>query len=630
MKLLSAGQGVSAKSYTQLQFNCTRNKQCQRLFYVPVNQFSDIGFFTDLPGKPDTYQIEVYNVCDIANIGSAISGEYVIGTKPDGTWYGTFGSLIVTPPMGVIYDKFFFKLSFTIGALTYVYYSEQYEFPWCANLTPLRGCYPNEAIGVDAFDCNGIYYGFPNNEDFLGSDNYRYIHTAFVRLGSIIEQKNSFNFTAFNSKKVYKSEFIRQWLFESDIVPTFFKDVLIGIYNRGNVQINGAEWKLADQQEVNMIDTDSKLWRLDIMLDSLCKQSYGCSPADCVLPTPGCNGNPTNVTFELVEGQYVFTFTDGTILAGDTIDWEIRNQETDALIDSGSVTTEPLQFAVDETDLSLDDTCYIVRWRKHCLAGTFSDFETQIIGTCELTPCEEDGFIINGGEPPVYAALFWSPDERDFTTSQECGGHSYSVPGMGWVVWIGFFSDPDCLIPQSVTLIDYPVVVNSFEYEISGTGFAFPVNAYPQFLDQLNTEFCTLDGPVEQPLPTLGESECWDDPEEGTTVDPGLLTIVRAGEAPSHVTLIACVEITNGVCGPNCVYPDVTESQGLNPYYGRIKFCMEGVGIYNGSVTIDDGTTTEVIPGPFIVGGSCVFQLSTANFYLDSNHPITVTFDLHA
>jgi len=289
MKLIPAGFGEMATPYTDLLFNCTRNQKCQRTFYVPVKLFSDIVLFTDLPGEPTLVQIDVLNVCDIENEGSAVASKYVAGTKPDGSWYAVLGSLIVTPPIGVVYHKFFFRVTFTVSGIDYIYFSEQYEFPICETLTFVRGCYPNQEVGTDAFDCNGIYYGFPNNEeDFLGDHNYRYVHSGYVRLGSVIEQRNKMTFTAFNNRTTYKSVFNREWLFEQDIVPTFYKDVLIGIYNRGMVQVDGKEWKLADSQDVAMIDTDSKLWRLDIVFDEECKQSYGCKPRDCFLPVDPC------------------------------------------------------------------------------------------------------------------------------------------------------------------------------------------------------------------------------------------------------------------------------------------------------------------------------------------------------
>lgn len=291
MKLLYAGVGLGVAPYTDLLFNCTRNQKCERPFYVPVNLFSDISLYADIQGSPTLVLIEVLNVCDIANVGTAIPGKYVIGTKPDGTWYAVFSDLIVTPPVGVTYTRFFFKITLTIGGQDYVWYSQQYEFPICETLTQVRGCYPNEEVGVDAFDCNGIYYGYPNNEDFLGSGIFHYTHLAYVRLGSIIEQANKMTFTAFNNKKTYKSVFVRESLFESEIVPKFYKDVLIGIYNRGNILVNGVEWKLSETQDIRVIDNDSKLWRVDINLDSECKQTFGCKATDCDCVAAGFTGS---------------------------------------------------------------------------------------------------------------------------------------------------------------------------------------------------------------------------------------------------------------------------------------------------------------------------------------------------
>lgn len=297
MKLIYAGQGGSVKPYTALLFNCTRNQKCQSPFYVPVNMFSDIVFFADLLGEPSMMQIEVMNVCDITHVGTAVSTRYVIGQTNTGSWYATIGNLVVTPPVGVTYSKFFFKLSFTIAGILHVFYSQQYEFPYCDDLKFLRGCYPNETAGTDAYDCNGVYYGFPTTDTIIGDQYYRYIHSAFLRMSSVIEQRNKFTFTAFNSKKIYKSVVDRESLLEFEIVPTFFKDELLGIFARGQVQYDGIEYILADSQDISIIDVDSKLWKMDMLFASQCKQTFGCDAADCVLPgpPPDCC-SPTEVT----------------------------------------------------------------------------------------------------------------------------------------------------------------------------------------------------------------------------------------------------------------------------------------------------------------------------------------------
>lgn len=287
MKMIYAGQDGSTKTFDQLLFNCTRNQKCQKPFYVPVNQFSDIVLYADLPGVPEDMTFEVMNVCEIGNVGSFVPFDYVIGQRDDLGYYGVFGGFIVTPPVGVTYQRFFFKITVTIGVNVYTWFSEQYEFPVCETLTELKGCYPNEREGVAAYDCNGLYYGYPTvDETQLGNPNYKYIHKGFVRMGEIIEQRNRMQFTAFNSQRIFRNEFTREWLFEFELVPTFYKDHLIAIFNRGNVQVDGTEWKLADTQDISMIDTDSKLWRMDMTFDKLCKQVFGCAPADCEFRIP--------------------------------------------------------------------------------------------------------------------------------------------------------------------------------------------------------------------------------------------------------------------------------------------------------------------------------------------------------
>lgn len=280
MKMIYAGTEEALIPYANLLFNCNRNKYCQREFYIPVQNFSDLVLYLDFPGEPETIDIQIIDVCDPESVFTATSSLYVAGTKPDGSWYGVFGSLTVEPNT---LKRFFIKISVLVAGVTYIYYSQQIEIPVCDPLMLLQSCYPLKEIGVDTDDCNGIYYGQPNNpDDALGSITYRYVHTAFVRMGSVTEQKNRMTFTAFNSKKTYKSVLTRESLLEFELVPTFYKDQLLGIFNRGNIEVAGVKWKLAESQDISMIDKDSKLWRMDILLDEECRQPFGCASLDCL------------------------------------------------------------------------------------------------------------------------------------------------------------------------------------------------------------------------------------------------------------------------------------------------------------------------------------------------------------
>lgn len=289
---LVIGEGNPRKD--DFQFNCTRNKSCQRAFYVPVNSIDDIQFYADLPfGKPDTITINLIDGCTGETYTGLVSSKYIVGKKPDFSWYGVFGHFV--PPEGFSGSTcFHFELIFTVAETSYIFFSEQFCQEVCGDLMFLQGCYPNEPLGTDATDCNGIYYGFANVNDFLGNYNYRYFHWAYVRLGSVIEQKNKFVFSTFNSKWTYKNDFTREYLLEFEPVPTFYKNVIIGIYNRGNIKINGFNYLLSPEQELQILDEDSKIWHCDALLTEECLQYFGCGQDDCKLPDQCCD--PTDVS----------------------------------------------------------------------------------------------------------------------------------------------------------------------------------------------------------------------------------------------------------------------------------------------------------------------------------------------
>lgn len=395
MKLIYAGILGTELPYTSLLFNCTRNQNCQAPFYVPVKQFSDIVFYADLPVLPESIQVEVLNVCDIDNVGSAVFTNYVAGKNKKG-WYGVFGTPVVTPPEGVTYNCFFFKVKIVVGETTYVYYSEQMCFPVCETLVSLKGCYPNTEPLTDSFDCNGIYYGLADpDEEFLGTVNYRYFHWAYLRMASVIEQKNKLSFTVFNSKKAYKNIFSRESMLEFEFVPTFFKNVLMGIFNRGNIKIDNVEWRLSEEQEFSITDNDTKLWQLDVALAEQCKQYFGCGEDDCVLPAVPCllpSSMPEFSHHSVDVNEHGF-LTGG--VSGFFIEWELYDKNSLVLIASGdtddSVSDDPLDMNFGVIDFGVN--CYFVRWRVRCGIDpdfTYSDWHSEeSFGNCD-----------GGGDPP--------------------------------------------------------------------------------------------------------------------------------------------------------------------------------------------------------------------------------------
>lgn len=638
MKLLYAGFGVTEKPYTDLLFNCTRNAKCERPFYVPVNQFSDISFYTDLEGEPTLIEIEVLNVCEIGNVGSAVSGMYVAGTKPDGNWYGVFGGLVVTPPVGVTYSRFFFRFTITVDGNDHVYYSEQYEFPMCEVLTFLRGCYPNEEVGSDATDCNGIYYGFPNNEDFLGTVNYRYIHSAFLRMASVIEQRNKMTFTAFNNRKVYKGVFNREWLLEFELVPRFFKDLLIGVFNRGNVQLGSVsnypagEWKLADSQDISIVDNDSKLWKMDMIFDSECKQTFGCKPADCVLPEAPCVLPALELDFEAVDDHHEGTLTGYSLLPGQSLEWQVIRMPINTVVESGTITTNPLTFITTE-DINLETLCYKIRWRLKCSETSFSDWQEETnIGNCVPDPCGDAGFP----EGTIYAALFRSAATEDNSADTTCEGNPVHLQIDYRSVFVAFFSDVALTTPILLSLNSFPIVVNGIPYNIGdgSPNYAFFVDFFPWETTQFTGEAC-LTEVITSPLPTLEANDCFtvsvaavadgtftlergvgDGTTNGYNADmrEAVTDIGSFGTPPSAHVAVAAAGPNANSGWPSTSRVTFSIDGGGNPFTGR-TFTIVG--------TATDGTTGETFSDTFALGNVS----STKKYYFDSNHPITCTVD---
>jgi hypothetical protein len=409
MKLINAGLSGANTVYTQHLFNCTRNPKCERPFYVPISAWSDLMVYVDLPGKPETIEgvAEVLNICeevlggdfnddfnDDFDIGNSVSSNtivfnrYIVGQKPDGSWYGVFGNPMVTGGEGI--RCFFLTLRFIIGGLEYTYFSEQICFEnSCKELKRLESCYPNEPAGAEAEDPNGIYYGYPNNVDILGDETYRYLHWGYVRDASVTEQNNRLNFTAFNSKKTYKGTVDREHLLEFELVPTFYKNHILGIIARGDITIDDTAWRLATDQEIRIIDTDSKLWRMDILLAEQHKQTFGCG-GECTLQ--GCEVGPTDAdySFDLSEARYRIEFEGASLSAGQQVEYELRNRETDEVVNAGVITApDPLEFRSDLGIVDISSTCHILKWRTNC--GTeeepdWSTYMTKEIGMCATYP----------------------------------------------------------------------------------------------------------------------------------------------------------------------------------------------------------------------------------------------------
>lgn len=298
MKLIYSPEGTP----DNYLFNCTRNSACQDPYFIPVPSFGGLmQFYTDLFGSLNAIGITAV-MCTGEEV-PVIAQTSISGTKPDGTYYVVLGDLLADRDI-LPGECFYLRFEADTTDGTAFYFSQYFCVENCKVVNTLRGCYPNEPIGYEAFDCNGIYYGFPNDTEDM---SYRYFHWAFVREGQIIEQKKTLAISLFNSRKAYKSTLQREKVFEFELVPTFYSDVLIAVFGRGNIEIDGTGYLVAEQNEFSISDKDSKLWPMDVLLGQECKLYFGCGQSDCELPEPSpdecCSPTDPEATIESTEGE---------------------------------------------------------------------------------------------------------------------------------------------------------------------------------------------------------------------------------------------------------------------------------------------------------------------------------------
>lgn len=248
-------------------FDYKRYGRCAIRAFVPaVPGIAEINLFVNFgSSKPSSFEIWMVNACKVeASLVStgcytvAYSGSY---------WYGVFKALTTTSN----YSQFLFAIK-TSNA---TYFSDVVEIPECGDLTKLSVCYPNN---YNAEDINGVYIGWPDPEfEVVGSSDVIYQHKAWVRMGEIIETSNKIKYVSSRFKN-FSTYLVRQWELRSEIVPGWYKDILLAIYFRGNILINGQE---ASIEDLNFEDVDVDYWKAYAILSKEFKGSFGCASIEC-------------------------------------------------------------------------------------------------------------------------------------------------------------------------------------------------------------------------------------------------------------------------------------------------------------------------------------------------------------
>ncbi len=439
MKMIFAGLSSDPNAAPEkILYNCTRNPACQTKFYIPVPDLSKLFLFFDLTivGNPETYEINIIN-CN-GDITATDFCNFVIGQRYDNSWYAIFTGLRadILPP-GT--DNFYFKATFTAGANTYVYYSNEITVTDCVNILEVESCYNDTSAVAIPTDCNGIYYGYHSGDDLpSGNVLLRYFHKVWLRFGEIVETKNKFQFSIFNNQTSYKNYFTRQYTLQCEQLPKFMKDILIGVLNRGTIGILNETYTLTPTQDIAQADENTKLWKILVTMDNLCKQFFSCTPTDCGPVMQACTGNFTDAVITLGDPSG-FTLSGGYLSDGDTIVWHLYEDEIQ--VDNGATDTDSQDFSIIPNTA---EHCYRLDWKKVCNNGCSSgqtSFNHKTFGLCSecCTPEITGNSVEVSGDDNVLTIDFTpcSPAPDGFnvryrpqgtTGSYRDGGNSFTSP----------------------------------------------------------------------------------------------------------------------------------------------------------------------------------------------------------
>lgn len=282
MKMIATPAAAAISQYPAYVHNCLRNAACEPSYTAPLPSVPHLQLYVDFGQyKPVTVEFHLQDTCDPDHEEQIFPSNYVVGQTPEGNWYGVFKyfNSPVTPV-----TTFVVWLSALVdtpaGLLERTFFSEMLIDEPCAQLTKVKACLP-EGATTTGFDINGLYYGLPVNEDFLGQEQIRYFHIGYVRYGKVREMANKATFSS-SLYRTFRSSLEKIWQLETELVPKWYKDYLLAIYMRGAVQINDGTTYLVSELAFEGINDDDLIWKPWIQLKGTFRQYFGCDDSECV------------------------------------------------------------------------------------------------------------------------------------------------------------------------------------------------------------------------------------------------------------------------------------------------------------------------------------------------------------
>lgn len=280
--MISTPTAVAASQYPGYVYNCQRNPACERSYSAPLPGVPYLQTYVDFGvNKPATMEWTLVDACT-GDTEQIVPSNYVVGQTPEGTWYGVF-KYFNSPTNPV--TTFVVHLSAFVDTGSMVlqertFFTQMLMVEPCDPLMKIKTCQPEQAT-TTGFDINGLYYGLPVNEDYLGIAEVRFFHIAYVRQGKVREMSNKATFKS-SLYRNFRTTVEKLYQIETELVPRWYKDVLLAIYARGAVQINDETTYLVSDLNFEALNDDDLTWKPYAQLKETFRVFFGCDDSECV------------------------------------------------------------------------------------------------------------------------------------------------------------------------------------------------------------------------------------------------------------------------------------------------------------------------------------------------------------
>lgn len=282
MKMITTPTAVAASQYPAYVYNCLRNPACERSFSAPLPGVPYLQTYVDFGANiPATMEWTLVDACT-GDTEQIVPSNYVVGQTPEGNWYGVFKyfNSPVNPVTAFVVHLSAFVDTGSGPLQERTFFTQMLMVEPCDPLMKIKTCQP-EGATTTGFDVNGVYYGLPVNEDYLGIAEVRYFHIAYVRQGKVREMSNKATFKS-SLYRNFRTTVEKIYQIETELVPRWYKDVLLAIYARGAVQIDDATNYLVSDLNFEALNDDDLTWKPYAQLRETFRLFYGCDDSECV------------------------------------------------------------------------------------------------------------------------------------------------------------------------------------------------------------------------------------------------------------------------------------------------------------------------------------------------------------